>query len=130
MVKKKMTKKQFSPTQHIKEHPHTQKTVNAVKKAIIRHIKSSYKKGVSPKYKDWYLGVSKDPENDRTKSHKTEKKISFLANFRSFYAYSLGNARQVEIELCKEFKLKNCSVIGGLKKDSNYVYAYNLKLSK
>ena len=73
---------------------------------------------------------SKDPDKDRTKSHKIKKKIKDLDNFSSFYAHSLSNARQAEIDLCDDFDLKNCHVIGGLKKDSNYVYTYNLKLSK
>ena len=126
--KSSMKKKAFKPSDYIKKHPHNKDVVKKLKTEILNHIKSSFDDPKKVKLSHWYIGVSKDPENDRTNSHKTTKKIKELKNFKSLFARSLSNARKTEEDLCDKFELKNCKVIGGLKKESNKVYIYNLSL--
>ena len=134
-IKKKITPKKilkeipFRPKEYISSHPHNDAIVKALKKEIKKHIKSNSKDPKKINYKNWYVGVSRKPNDDRTNSHKSTKKISELKYFKPFYARSLSNARKIENELCDEFNLKHCKVIGGLKKDSNRVYVYNHKNS-
>lgn len=119
----------FKPKEYIASHPHNDEVVKKLKKEIKKYIESYYKDPKKVNYKHWYVGVSRKPNEDRTNSHKSTKKISELKHFKSFYARSLSNARQTENELCDEFNLEHCKVIGGLKKDSNKVYVYNHKKS-
>lgn len=131
LTKKKITTKKvlkeipFKPKEYILSHPHNDAVVKDLKKQIRAYIKSNYKDPKKINYKHWYVGVSRKPNEDRTNSHKSTKKISELKYFKPFYARSLSNARKTEENLCDEFGLKSCKVIGGLKKDSNKVYVYN-----
>src|SRR5579872_2050765 len=98
--------------QYIKQNPHSDEVVDKFITMIKKHIESHY--FLFTDWHHWYVGISKDPDNDRTKSHKSTKRIKELANHASWYVHSLANAREIEKKLCTEMGLGNCKVLGGV----------------
>lgn len=93
-----MAKVKLTAAQYIKQNPHNEDVVREFIRKIKSHISGHY--FFSTDWHHWYVGISKDPDNDRTKGHKTTKKISELANHARWYVYSLANAREIEKRLC------------------------------
>ncbi|MBL7815777.1 MAG: hypothetical protein JNL70_12255 [Saprospiraceae bacterium] len=120
----------FKPKEYIDAHPYNRNVVDEVKKEIVDYINSHYKENKIPVYSDWYIGISKDPDNDRTSDHKTEKNLNKLEDYKKFWAKSLANARQVESELCTELEMNHCKSLGGVTAESRWNYVYNLKKSQ
>jgi hypothetical protein len=117
--------KNFSPLDYIKEHPANPIVVKNVQKEVIEYIKSKYANKSEIIWTDWYVGISKDPDGDRTSGHKNRKKLTELKFYHKFYAHSLANARQVEVVTCADFKLNNCKTIGGVTAETKWCYVYN-----
>ena len=124
-----LTFEAFSPTDYIESHPYSRSQVDFVKSQVKTYIGSLYDDGVEVPYGDWYVGVSRDPNNSRANGHKSKKELKELVGLKSFFSFSLSNARQAEKELCQEFQLGKCKLIGNLKRESKWVYVYNEKYS-
>jgi hypothetical protein len=124
------SKQTFKIKDWILKHPHNQDVVDNLVAEITEYVKSHYpKKSKTFPFSDWYCGISNDPENARTAGHKNRKQISELKNHKAFYAYSLSNARKIEQAICTIWGLGICSIYGGVKQNSKWVYVYNLSNS-
>jgi hypothetical protein len=129
-TKTEQEKKSFSPKEWTAAHPANMEIVVRVQSEMIDYMQN-YCKGQKIPFisSEWYVGISKDPDKDRTAGHKNRKKLSELVAFKSFYANSLSNARKVEETLCGLMGLSNCAVMGGILQTSKWCYAYHLVAS-
>ena len=110
---------------HLAKHPYNPEVVKKVKKAIIEHVEACYPPGKKPRPKDWYFGIAEKPDTDRQSDHRSEKELAELKHHTKEYAYSLSNARQVELELCQEFGLEGCNRIGRPSEKTKWVYGFD-----
>ena len=124
----KSKKEKFSPKKRLETHPPNREVVDKIKKAIVKYIKSKYWFWQRTKYEEWYVGITHD-DDERIKGHKSTKKLKELQDFKSWQAMSFSNARTTEKELCNEFKLNSCQIIGGVTENTKRVYVYNITQS-
>lgn len=119
----------FSINEYLKMHPANKAVVENVKKQIIKHIKSCYKKGVEPIYSDWYVGIT-DKSHNRYNAHKRTRSIDELPDYKKFYVFSMSNARTLESSLSVKFQMGNKNVSGGIYTSTKYIYVFNEKTAK
>jgi hypothetical protein len=119
----------FSINDYLREHPANKETIERVKKQVVKHINSCYKKGVEPNYSDWYAGVT-DKSHNRYNAHKRDRNIDDLPFYKKFYVFSMSNARNLESSLCKKFGMGNKDISGGIYINSKYLYVFNQKMAK
>ena len=127
--KKKVAVVKFSPKKRLVSHPPNREVVDAIKKEIIKYVKSKYGFFERTKFNEWYVGITHD-DDQRIKGHKSKKQLKELKDFKSWQTKSFSNARTVETELCSEFVLNSCQVIGGVNVNSKRVYVYNIVQSE
>ncbi len=116
----------FKINEWLKTHPASKETLDKCKHDIIRHIKSFYERGYTPVYQDWYVGMT-TKSNLRQTAHKRERKLKELVRYGKFYVYSMSNARALESSLFVEYGMGNTDRLGGIGKNSTYVYVFHAR---
>ena len=117
----------FYPIEYMKLHPANMVVVARIAIEIKKYIDSYCRNAKIPiEYEEWYVGISQDPDNARTSSHKNKKSLAKLSAYNKFRAYSFSNARTVEKILCQNFDLNHCNTIGKVTKETKYCYTYHL----
>ena len=118
--------KKQSIKEYLENTLENRKTVNRLKQEMKEYIESKYPK--QPRFNNWKVGITHD-EKERIKGHKSKLQLSELTDFKSFYAYTLKNARTIEEELCTDFKLDRCQWLGKVTLKTKWVYVFNYKRS-
>ncbi len=115
----------FSLNQWLVEHPFNPNVVSEIATEITKYVRGTYPPKSQANFSEWYVGISNDPDGARTASHKKSKNLIRLLHYKKFYAYSMTNARRIEMMLCEKWGLGHCSVAGGIRGTSKWVYVYH-----
>lgn len=112
----------FKLKEFFNQNPPNLIVVKRIEKEIISFIKSYYPK-TKPNFELWYAGVT-NKTNNRYNTHKRKRNVDELQYYKKFYAYSAGNARQIESILFSKYKMGNSGLMGGVYINSKYVYVF------
>lgn len=116
----------FQINEHLKNNPANKAVVAKMKREVLAYITGCYPKGTAPIFAEWYAGIT-DSTHNRYNAHKRTRNLDDLPHYKKFYLYTVSNARALEAELFKKFRMGNTSAQGGIHVTSKYLYVFHKK---